>query len=256
MSQAASRTDVIRRLRQRLLTAQQTPVTGPVVSSGLPQLDRLLPHGGLRPGSVVECVSTVPGLSAATLSLQCIRQLLQNPGAFAVIDSDHEFNSAAAAAVGIATERLLLIRPPRSESLPTPSARPRQSTPSACPRQLWSLEQTARCPGVRAVLCRLDRASSTVLRRLQLAVEASGVTVFLLRPASCLKLTSWADLRLQLDPEISPRHPATCLTVRVTHSRHAVEHHGIVRLKVHHETGVVSEVPQLADPATASFGIR
>ncbi len=245
MSQASSRSDVIKSLRQRLLTSQQTPGTGPFVSSGLPQLDRLLPHGSLRCGSVIECVSSVPGLSATVLALQCIRQLLLHPGALVVIDSDHDFNSAAAAAVGIPLDRLLLIRPQATEH---------QTTRTIRSDHLWSLEQASRCPGVRAVLCRLDRASSTVLRRLQLAVEASGVTVFLVRPASCLALTSWADIRLLLDSESGMNHPAHHLTVRVTHSRHAVEHHGMVCLRINHETGVVSEVSELADPATADFG--
>ena len=175
MSQAASRNDIIQSLRQRLLTTQQAPVTGALVSCGLPQLDHLLPDGGLRAGIVVECVSSTAGSSATVLALQCIRQLLKYPGALAVVDSGHEFNCAAAAATGMALDRLLLIRP---------SISAHQSSLATRSDLLWSLEQAARCPGVRAVLCRLDRASSTVLRRLQLSVEASGVTVFLIRPAS------------------------------------------------------------------------
>ncbi len=247
MSRPASRNAVIQSLRQRLLTTQQTPKTGSVISSGLLQLDQLLPHGGVRAGSVVECVSSAAGSSAAVLALRCIRQLLKHPGALAVIDPSQEFNCAAAAAAGISLDRLLLIRPSVS------GYHTLQATRS---RLLWSLEQAARCPGVRAVLCWLDRASSTILRRLQLAVEASGVTVFLVRPESCLALTSWADVRLQLDSAWNANQSAPMITVRVAHSRHVVEHHGAVRLKVDHETGVVSEVPELANPATAYSGIR
>lgn len=167
------------------------------------------------------------------LSLQCIRQLLQNPGALVVIDIDHDFNCTAAVTAGIPLERLLLIRPPLPEN---------SSAASARSRLLWALEQTARCPGVCAVLCRLDRASSTVLRRLQLAVEASGVTVFLLRPASCLALTSWADLRLQLDSALTPDQSALQLRIHVAHSRHAVEHNDVAHFEISHETSVVSEV--------------
>jgi len=236
MSQAASQSDVIRSLRKHLLKAQQSPITGPVVSSGLKELDLLLPQRGLRPGSVMEFVASVPGSSTTFVALHCIRQLLQQPGAFAVVDSKHHFNCAAAVS-GIPLERLLLIRPPMSE------ARSRQTERS---EMLWTLEQCVRCPGVRAVLCWLDRASSTVLRRLQLAVEASGVTVFLIRPASCLNLTSWADLRLRFDPKPVDDLSIRGVTARVVQSRQAVEHHGVVSLRINHETGTVSSTSELA----------
>ena len=63
-------------------------------------------------------------------------------------------------------------------------------------------------------------------------------------------------MRLQLASEWTSNQANPWITVRVVHSRHAVEHHGAVRLNVDHETGVVAEVPELADPATARSGIR
>jgi hypothetical protein len=91
---------------------------------------------------------------------------------------------------------------------------------------------------------------------LQLAVEASGVTVFLVRPACCLALMSSADVRLKVASEWTANQANSNITVNVVHSRHVVEHHGAVHLKVDHETGVVSEVSELANPATACSGIR
>ncbi len=240
MSQAASQSDVIQRLRKRLLKAQHSPVTGPVVSSGIEQLDLLLPQRGLRPGSVLEFVAAAPGSSTAVVALHCVRQVLQQPGALAVVDPKHQFNCAAAVATGIPLERLLLIRPSHPD---TDSHRTARSD------ILWALEQSVRCSGVRAVLCWLDRASSTVLRRLQLAVEASGVTVFLLRPASCLKLTSWADVRVQFNPESVDDSSFCGVTACVVQSRQAVEHHGVVSLRINHETGTLSSTSELARPA-------
>ena len=231
MSSATSQSEIIHSLRQRLLSVQHTTVTCPVISSGIPQLDHLLPHRGFRPGSVVEIVSTVPGISGSVLAMHCLQQLLQQPGACVVVDTLHQFNPAAAAVAGISLNRVMLIRPPLHDQ------RSQQAVRSDL---LWSLEQSARCPGVSAVLCWLDRASSTVLRRLQLAVESSGVTVFLMRPASCLRLTSWADVRLCCEPAFAVS--GSCVNVRVVHSRHAVEHHGVVSLRIDHETSTVSEV--------------
>jgi len=231
MSSTASQTEIIHGLRQRLLSAQHTAVTRPVISSGLPQFDHLLPHQGIRPGCVVEVVSTVAGISGSAIAMHCALRILQQPGACVVVDSQHQFNAAAAAAAGIPLNRMMMVRAPLGSQ---------RSQLAVRSDLLWSLEQSARCPGVCVVLCWLDRASSTVLRRLQLAVESSGVTVFLMRPVSCLRLTSWADVRLCCEPAAAIS--GSDISVRVVHSRHAAEHHGVVSLRIDHETSTVSEI--------------
>jgi len=247
MSQA-SRTDIIQNLRRRLLQVHKAQRHGPVTGTGLPGLDRLLPHNGIPAGSVIECVSSVAGSSATVVALQCIRQLLNHPGALAVIDPAHQFCPVAVASAGISLDRLLLIRPLSEATDPLQSRQARLAL-------LWSLEQTVHCSGVRAVLCWFDRASTTVFRRLQLAAEFSGVCVFLMRPASSLATASWADMRLLFEAVPTSCHRIPVVSVQVIQSRHATLNEGAVQLRIDYETGVVSEISQLAGSATACSDI-
>ncbi|MCA9066169.1 MAG: hypothetical protein KDA96_24045, partial [Planctomycetaceae bacterium] len=111
----------------------------------------------------------------------------------------------------------------------------------------------------RVILCSLDRVTSTVMRRLQLAVERSGASVFLLRPSSALQQPSWADLRFRIQSLVGTNHNpdgnqaasgAQHLAVELLKARSAVTQTGRAELKVDYETGVVSEISQLANPAS------
>lgn len=229
----------LRELRQKLLKSQHSATIRQIIPTELAPLDGILPQGGLPTASVVEWVSEQPGLSAGTLALRCARPFLREPGCLAVVDPWHEFHAAVPA--GISLSRILVVRPA--------PARPSAGLSEA----LWSLEQIARCPGIRVAVCWLDRVSSTVLRRLQLAVEQSGVTVFLIRPATVLRHPSWSDLRLVVTVAPGDSADQRMLAVDLTSSRHAAGlKHRRALLKVDHETGAVSAISELADPASAA----
>lgn len=255
MSAASSRSSAIRALRSQLRATQSAGLARQYLSSGMAEVDRLLPEGGLPTGAVVEWIAEHSGQSAASIALTLASGLLTLPGCVAVIDGRAEFHAAALSAVGIPLSRLLLIRPGAESDRTATAARSPQATATAAattlrslPTQqadtLWALEQAARCPGVRLVVCWLGRVSSTALRRLQLAVERSGTTVFLIRPASVRKEPSWSDLRFTL----SANDDAT-VRLRVARARHATQQSAVVQLRVDHETGVVRSVSELAGSA-------
>ena len=158
--------------------------------------------------------------------------MLALPGCLAVIDERHEFHADAARSQGIPLSRLLLVRPQHvvpELSVSTGRTRFVRRISAAHNDALWALEQTARCPGVRAVLSWLDRSSSAVMRRLQLAVESSGVSVVLIRPASVLQQPSFADLRLHVQTVTQTDQPAwkpRLYSVRLLRSRHGLQHEG------------------------------
>ena len=278
-SAASARSGALRALQQQLLGSHSSAVTQQIIPTGISALDTMLPNGGMPTAAVIEWVSEFPGLSAAGIALHCIRSYLTQPGCLAVVDSRHEFHAAAVELAGIAMARLLLIRPCTDHDLTLDSAmnsgiererergRGREQGPGQGQREaLWALEQAARCSGVRVVLCWLDRVSSTALRRLQLAVERSGVTVFLIRPASALKQPSWADYRLLVEAvatssserlDGAPTEVQTSgvsaagadtqiLSVQLLRSRHSVRHHGRALLKMDYETGTVFTISELA----------
>jgi hypothetical protein len=242
---SAVRAETIRALRRQLVSAQQTQSSQRVIPTGLRSLDQLLPGGGLPTSALIEWISDETGQAAASVALRAVAPLLSLPGCLAVIDENHDFHGNAAKAQGIPLSKILLVRPPR----PTPEevAAANQSRyvrrVSVCHAEaLWALEQVARNAGVRAVLCWLDRASPAVMRRLQLAVERSGVTILLIRPATVLGSASFADLRLHIQSTNLPEHilrPAPpkarplerrSLSVRLLRSRHGIQHEGTATL--------------------------
>ena len=65
---------------------------------------------------------------------------------------------------------------------------------------LWVVEQGLRSRGVEIVVARLDRLTPVTFRRLKLAAETGDTRCLLLRMASALRETSWADLRVLVTP--------------------------------------------------------
>lgn len=231
---------MLSQLRQQLQKTRPASLMVQTVETGLKVLDDILPGHGFSTGSVVEWISDQPGMFAGSIALSCIRPFLKMSGCLAVIDSHGEFYLPAAVARGIPASRILLVRPDHPSD------------------SLWALEQASLSAGVRVVLCWLDRVSSTVMRRLQLAVERSGVTVFLIRPAQVLQQPSWADLRLTLTTgrpvAVEPSSDMIdhqLITVRLVRSRHTIRPTNPAILKIDHETGAVHSVCQLADSAAA-----
>lgn len=248
MSAVPKSSDVVEHLRRQLLRCQVTHSAQAIISSGYRALDRLLPESGLPSGAVIEWVSDEPGLRATSIALKCAAGFLQQPGAFAIVDSLNEFHPMSLEHLGIPLSRLLLVRPCDQPSTPLPSQAQRSDA-------LWALEQLARSSGVRVVMMWVDRLSSTAQRRLQLAVEKSGVTVFLMRPASALRQTSWADLRFHVQSKTQAAIDGAQVTVQLVRSKNSVRCHGQVLLDCNHETGDVLEAVELADPASAKTAI-
>jgi len=175
--------EVVRRLKQQLRqweTMQREPAEP--ICSGLPPLDRVLPEGGLLPGSLVEWIAELPGSGAATLALLAARQASRRRAALVVVDDRRSFYPPAAAAEGVDLEQTIVLRPQGEADLH------------------WALDQSLRCREVAAVLAWPDALAPHPFRRLQLAAEAGGTLGLLVRPAAARHEPSWADVRLLVRP--------------------------------------------------------
>jgi protein ImuA len=256
---AAVRTQAIQSLRRQLLASPRSRPIQQIVPTCLASLDAILPNGGLPSASIVEWISEDMGIAAASIALTAIAPMFTQPGCLAIVDECHDFYPGAVQCSGIPLSRMLLIRPPRSTAAVSVDNRRqfvRQSS-VAHSSALWALEQTARCSGVRVVLTFLAEASSAVMRRLQLAVEESGVTMVLIRPVSVLRQPSFADLRLHVTaarPVLEDVNVTGCcrLKIRLLRSRHGLQHTGSAQLEVDHETSAVHSISELADPKPAT----
>lgn len=151
--------------------------------TGCEAIDRLLPGGGIRRGTLVEWL----GESGATLlAVRAAREALGERRVLVVIDHRGVFYPPAAAAWGMPLDQVVLVRP----------ANPTD--------QQWTVNQALRCSAVAAVLAWPQQADDRTLRRWQLAAESSGVVGLLVRPADRSATPSWAEVRLLIEPQPPP----------------------------------------------------
>lgn len=246
---SAIRAKIVEQLRDQLRVSQPMPNDRGVVASELPSLNQLLPEFGFPTGALVEWVSDGAGMRTTSIACRTASAFLNRPGAFAVIDPMHCLCAAALPQLGIPLSRLLMVRPTGSGTESPVRFHSGYHLPTDVRSEtLWSLEQLARCSGVSVVLTWVDRLSSTAQRRLQLAVERSGTTVFLIRPRTVLDHPTWADFRFHVKSKTNQRLSneqesmiGSNLEVTLVRSRNSVRKHGKVELECEHETGVVSE---------------
>ena len=214
------------------------------VSSGLPTLDQLLPHGGLRLGSLVEWleppaetgVEAAAGAAAFALAVGVRLQANADlpPGrALVVIDRGGRLYPPAVvpwleAASALSSAPSPLPSPARSAKVAQRGSRQasqhasqpghhRQVTPrlfvirpASDADEIWAIDQTLRCAGVAAVVGWPGRVSATVFRRWQLAARSSGVVGLLVRPAAARHEPTWAETRIQVFPAHAAATRGTC----------------------------------------------
>lgn len=194
----------------RRLERAERPPAGQRLSTGVAELDGLLPEGGLRAGALVEWLAPEEGSGAMTLALAAAREACRAGGTLVVVDPRREFYplalppdafSAAEGAGGI-----LVLRP-------SPARTVRRQGKDAS-EEIWAIDQSIRSPAVGAVVAWMAGGQGRVLRRLRLAAEKSGALGLFLRPASVRGEPSWADTRFLVEP-LAARTDARRLRVRL-----------------------------------------
>lgn len=164
-------------------------VTGKgTISSGCSVLDNALPGGGYSLGTIVEWVDDHQrggersaggfGNGSLYLALTAARCAMQESNKYVVvIDSEESFYPPAALYMGLALERIIVLRPPSYDDA------------------MWAIDQSLRSSAVAAVVARLDKLSDLNARRFQLAAEQNGALGLFLRPASARSQPSWSEVQ-------------------------------------------------------------
>lgn len=178
-------------LKEVLLRSQQPPQK--VVSSGFEALDRLLPAGGIRRGSLTEWL--LPGglaggvASSGGITLACAvavhvsSDAEETASTVIVVDRSGRFHPPAVFPwLGGNRVRIVVARPSKDDD------------------ESWAIDQSLRCPGVSAVLAWPRRIDSTSMRRWQLAARSSGAIGLFARRIEDRREPSWADVRLVVQP--------------------------------------------------------
>ncbi|WP_254070297.1 ImuA family protein [Acidisphaera sp. L21] len=137
-------------------------VRADVLRFGVTQIDQHLPGGGLLNGALHEVAGDGPDVehgAAAALLLAGLLARRRGPVLWAVMRND--LFAPALAAAGLQPDRVIFAE--------------------AGSAVLLVMEEALRHPGLAGVVGEVGRMGLTASRRLQLAAEGSGVTVFALR---------------------------------------------------------------------------
>jgi hypothetical protein len=151
----------------------------PSVSTGFAELDVELPGGGWPAGAITEIYAERTGVGEVQLTMPAIARLTRTGRWVTIVAPLHVPYAPALCANGVHLDRLLLVETKNADD------------------NVWACEQALRAPCCGAVLLWQDHLNERALRRLQLAAESAGTTLFLFRSARVAP-ASPAALRLHV----------------------------------------------------------
>ena len=180
------KTDIISRLQKDILLWQgfTPPAAGKAKGIGLGPLESAFPNGVFPVGTIHELLCFTPEDAAATGGFMAgiLSALMQHGGACLWISTGHRLFPPALMAFGVEPDRVVFIDVQRERDM------------------LWAMEEALKCRGLAAVIAEVREISFAESRRLQLAVESSKVTGFLLRSDPRKLNTTTCVARWQVSP--------------------------------------------------------
>lgn len=185
--------DIISKLQKDILLWQgfTPPPAGQIKGVGLGPLEAAFPNGVFPTGCVHEMLCPTPEHTAATGGLigGLLSTLMKQGGACLWISTSRKLFPPALKDFGVTPDHIIFIDVQRERDV------------------LWVMEEALKCQGLAAVIAEVREISFAQSRRLQLAVENSKVTGFLLR-TDLKKLSSTTCVaRWQVSPLPSVAEP-------------------------------------------------
>jgi protein ImuA len=163
----STKSDIIQRLEREILPLQgfKPPKGGEAVDFGLGPMHAAFPNGHFPTGVVHELVSDTAESAAASVGFMSglMGTLMRGGGAALWIGHGKKLFPMALKSFGIEPDRVVFVELSRPKDM------------------LWVMEEALKCEGLAAVVGEIPEIGFTASRRLQLAVEQSRVTGFLLR---------------------------------------------------------------------------
>jgi protein ImuA len=159
--------DILATLRREIQSLQGFSPNkgGEPLELGLESLKSHLPDGAFPLGAIHEVLSESDESAAAAVgfTMTLTGQIMQRGGGAVWICKTRTAFPPGLKAFGLDPDRIVFLEAAREKEA------------------LWAMEEALRCPSLAAVITELPDADFTATRRLQLAVEKSAVTGFLLR---------------------------------------------------------------------------
>lgn len=162
-----SRADIIVQLQKDILQLQgvRSVLNNTVLDSELGPIKNAFPNASFPLGAIHEFISVNAENATATCGFisGIIGSLMRNNGALIWISASRSIFPPALLSFGIAPDKIIFIDLKKEKEV------------------LWAMEEALKCKGLTAVVGEMQELNFTASRRLQLAVEQSKVTGFILR---------------------------------------------------------------------------
>jgi protein ImuA len=162
-----TKADIIAQLQRDILPLQRfkTTLNNTVVDAGFGPIKNAFPNDEFPLGAVHEFMVAGPEDAAATGGFVAgvLASLMRDGGATIWISSSRTIFPPALTSFGIAPDKVIFVDLKKDKEI------------------LWAMEEALKCDGISAVIGEIQQLSFTDSRRLQLAVEQSRVTGFILR---------------------------------------------------------------------------
>lgn len=178
--------ELISKLRQDILQWQGIKPVDRVADEtiGLGEIEKAFPNCVFPRKSIHEFISVVPEHSAASGGfISALLSVLMKDGAACVwISTSRKLFPVSLCLFNVDTERIIFMDVAKEKDV------------------LWIMEEALKCEGLAAVVAEVNGLSVTESRRLQLAVEQTGVTGFILRKDARKTKISVATARWKITP--------------------------------------------------------
>ena len=163
----ASKKDIVAQLQQQILQWEgfAPPAAAKAKGIGMGTIEAAFPNGVFPAGAIHEMICPDAEHTAATGGLLAgiLNSLMKQGGACLWISTSRTLFPPALSRFNVAPDRVIFIDAGTEKEV------------------LWVMEQALKCEGLAAVVAEVKEISIIQSRRLQLAVESSRVTGFLLR---------------------------------------------------------------------------
>ena len=189
MKTAEHKQAVIAGLRQEILKLQGFKVCpdGHAVDFGLGELVSAFPSGQFPVGAIHEFLGTTLENAAATggFIAALLSVLMRNNGVCLYVSAQRKLFPPSLVKFGLSPDRLVFIDLGADKDV------------------LWAAEEALKCESLSAVIIELDQISFAQSRRLQLVVEKSKVSCFIIRRNAEKLSSTTAVARWQISSRIS-----------------------------------------------------
>ncbi|WP_316800625.1 Error-prone repair protein ImuA [Pedobacter frigidisoli] len=178
--------DIVQKLQQDILLWQgfKPKSAGKAERIGLGEIEDAFPGGVFPKKAIHEFITLFPEHAAASdgFIAGLLSVLMKNGAACVWVSTSRNLFPASLGLFNVETERIIFMDVQTEKQV------------------LWITEEALKCEGLAAVVAEVNNISLIESRRLQLAVENSGVTGFILRKDGNKKASTVATARWKISP--------------------------------------------------------